>query len=278
MTVSNDLILIVDDRSSEIWFIERVVKNSGFKVSIANNGQLGLQKAKEETPDLIILDTTLPDVDSYEVFKLLRQSNATSGIPVVFLSADENTFTKKFKNIVDSVSKAENHDRLIAVMQSLVSHVGKPLEEEAIVNAVSALMARCQGRPEPLKAAGLVLVIDDNRSTVRIAEQSLLQAGFDAITAFNGIDGIKRAKTDHPDLIILDVILPEMNGFEALKRIRQHANTPVIMLTTESNLDSVKKAIALGASGYLSKPFSAHELVARVNSCLRDDASLVGTA
>jgi DNA-binding response OmpR family regulator len=265
MNASNDLILIIDDRSSEIWFIERVLKNSGFKISIASNGQLGLQKAREERPSLIIMDTTLPDVDSYEVFKVLQESKVTSAIPVVFLSADKSIFNNKLNTI---------SGRLLVGRQSLVGYAAKPLEETAILNAVSTLMAR--GQVKPRKAAVLVLVIDDNRSTVRIAEQVLRQAGFDVITAFNGVEGIKKATSEDPDLIILDVILPEMNGFEALKRIREHSTTPVIMLTSESDLDSVKKAIDLGANGYLAKPFSAHDLVARVRLSLTDDASPVG--
>ncbi len=79
----------------------------------------------------------------------------------------------------------------------------------------------------------------------------------------------KKVREKKPDLIILDIIMPELNGFHVLDLVRQHTSVPVIMLTSDNELDSVKLTLALGADGYLLKPVSTRELLARVRDKLR---------
>jgi two-component system, OmpR family, response regulator CpxR len=116
---------------------------------------------------------------------------------------------------------------------------------------------------------GRILVIDDDREMVELLRQSLVQEGFELNTAQSGEDGIAQGRSKPPELILLDVTLPDINGFEVLRRLRRESDVPVIMLTARG--DEVDRIVGLeiGADDYLPKPFSVRELVARINAILR---------
>lgn len=115
-----------------------------------------------------------------------------------------------------------------------------------------------------------VLVVDDEKSIVKLVEYNLTQAGFDVITANDGITGVELVRSMTPDLIILDLMLPGMDGLQVCKTLRAEGyQTPVIMLTaSDDEIDRIL-GLELGADDYVTKPFSPRELVARVRAVLR---------
>jgi len=114
-----------------------------------------------------------------------------------------------------------------------------------------------------------VLVVDDEPRVVRFLSIKLKATGYEVLTAGNGLDAIEQVQAKEPDMVVLDVIMPGMDGFETLKQIRALSSVPVIILSgKESNADKVK-GLELGADDYLSKPFSPEELVARIEAVRR---------
>lgn len=115
-----------------------------------------------------------------------------------------------------------------------------------------------------------ILVVDDEESIVTLLEFNLEQAGFTVISSFDGKNALKQVIQEKPDLIILDLMLPELDGLEVCKQLRQRGiTTPILMLTAKSDeLDKVL-GLELGADDYLTKPFSTRELLARVKAILR---------
>jgi DNA-binding response OmpR family regulator len=114
-----------------------------------------------------------------------------------------------------------------------------------------------------------ILIIDDDPKLNRLLTEFLGGYGFKVSTALAPGEGLKKMRRDQPDLIILDVMLPEMNGFEVCKIIRQESNTPVIMLTARGEPMDRVVGLELGADDYLPKPFEPRELVARIQAVLR---------
>lgn len=114
-----------------------------------------------------------------------------------------------------------------------------------------------------------ILAIDDDREMVDLLSQSLAQEGFDLSAAHTGEGGIELGRETAPDLILLDVNLPDINGFEVLRRLRRNSDVPVIMLTARGEEVDRIVGLEIGADDYLPKPFSVRELVARVNAILR---------
>lgn len=115
-----------------------------------------------------------------------------------------------------------------------------------------------------------ILVIEDEESIVTLLKYNLSQAGFDVITAFDGEEGYQKAISDKPDLIVLDLMLPKMDGIEVCKELRkQQIDTPILMLTAKDDEFDKVLGLELGADDYMTKPFSPREVVARVKAILR---------
>jgi len=114
-----------------------------------------------------------------------------------------------------------------------------------------------------------ILIVDDEKNIVDILKFNLNKEGFETIEAYDGKQALEMVERENPDLILLDIMLPEYDGFTVCKKIRQTMNTPIIMLTArEEEVDKVL-GLELGADDYITKPFSPRELMARVKANLR---------
>jgi two-component system response regulator CpxR len=114
-----------------------------------------------------------------------------------------------------------------------------------------------------------ILVIDDDKDLTEMLHEYLGQEGFQVEISHNGEEGLLRATSQYFELVILDVMLPEINGFEVLRRLRLQSQTPVIMLTARGQEVDRIVGLEVGADDYLGKPFSARELLARMNAVMR---------
>ncbi|MGB9860080.1 MAG: response regulator [Moorellaceae bacterium] len=117
--------------------------------------------------------------------------------------------------------------------------------------------------------AAKILVVDDEPAILELVTYNLEQAGFTTITATDGEAALKLAETEKPDLVILDVMLPKIDGFEICRTLRARGTTPILMLTARREEVDRVLGLELGADDYLTKPFSPRELVARVRAILR---------
>jgi DNA-binding response OmpR family regulator len=114
-----------------------------------------------------------------------------------------------------------------------------------------------------------ILVVDDDRVLADVITFMLHKEGFEVIKAFDGSTALDRWKEEQPDLLILDVNMPKMGGFEVCRRIRAQSDTPILMLTVQDEEEDILGGFELGADDYLVKPFSPRQLVARVKAILR---------
>src|SRR5512138_1962033 len=114
-----------------------------------------------------------------------------------------------------------------------------------------------------------IMVVDDEKRLVSLVQSYLTQEGYRVVAAHNGKEALAVARREKPDLIILDVMMPEMDGYEFMRKHRAESNTPIILLT--ARVDDEEKVIGLeiGADDYITKPFRPRELVARVRAVLR---------
>jgi len=114
-----------------------------------------------------------------------------------------------------------------------------------------------------------VLVVDDDTKTVELVNLYLSRDGYRVITAYDGIEALRMARESHPDLIVLDLMLPGMDGLEICHTLRAESDVPIIMLTAMTTDDDRLRGLDLGADDYVTKPFSPRELAARVRAVLR---------
>ncbi len=116
-----------------------------------------------------------------------------------------------------------------------------------------------------------ILLVDDSDTVIMMSRMILKQTSFEIISASDGCDAVNKAVSEKPDLILLDIIMPNMDGFEALKIIRETEETseiPVIMVTTRSEVENREKGFEYGCNDYIVKPFSSTELISKINNLL----------
>ena len=258
------LVLVVDDRRSVVWFVERVLRQDGFRVEAAFGGRDGLLAVRREHPDLIVLDTVMPGMDGFKMYRRLQTDPALSGIPVLFMTVAGPAGRPLSPPVAGGAG---------------VGFLPKPFSAEALLQHIDAVLAASQAvvaDPAPEQTVPRVLIVDDTHSLVRLAERALHKEGLDVITAFDGLEGLRKAKDEKPDLIILDIVLPELDGFQVLELVRQQSSVPVIMLTSDNEAEAVQTSLRLGADGYLVKPVTTTELLARVREQLVDAGWALG--
>lgn len=124
----------------------------------------------------------------------------------------------------------------------------------------------------------LILVVDDEVALVDILKFNLTKSGYKVICAYDGEEGYRLAITEKPDLILLDVMLPKMEGFEVCKKVREKQSTPIIMITARDEEVDKVLGLELGADDYITKPYSIRELLARVKANLRRNSSEMASA
>ncbi|HEY61143.1 MAG TPA: response regulator transcription factor [Anaerolineae bacterium] len=114
-----------------------------------------------------------------------------------------------------------------------------------------------------------ILVVDDEPRYVRLMEANLMSEGYQVLKAYNGLTAVEIVNAKKPDLVLLDVMMPQVNGFDACERIREFSNVPIIMVTAKGEERDRVRGLDVGADDYIVKPFSATELLARVRAVLR---------
>ena len=116
-----------------------------------------------------------------------------------------------------------------------------------------------------------ILLVDDSRTSLFMEKMILRQGPYDVVIANDGVEGVEQARAESPDLILMDVVMPRMTGFEALRALRGDASTrhiPVILVTTRGESENVEEGWESGCSDYINKPINPEELLAKVRSCL----------
>jgi DNA-binding response OmpR family regulator len=117
-----------------------------------------------------------------------------------------------------------------------------------------------------------ILLIDDDVKILKLVEIRLKAYGFEVVSAASGTQGLEKAKSEGPDVILLDIMMPDMDGYEVMEKLKKDEDTkaiPVIMLTAKREIDDIVKSMSgYGAVGYISKPFSAPELLKKINNAL----------
>jgi PAS domain S-box-containing protein len=254
--VSGALILVVDDNATTRKLLRITLRAEGYEVAEAEDGATALRLAAATPPALVLLDFRLPDIDGSEVARQLRGS--FRDLPIIGLTGWAQT----------------EEGRLFDGFSDLLV---KPVEPSRVVEVVERHLGAAM--PRTTDAGKRVLVVDDDTVQRRLAHLALGAAGFAVITAPDGASALRLARADRPDVIVSDVLMPEMDGFQLCKAVRSDpglAGVPIV-LTSAHFLEEADRdlAVRFGATRYVSRSSGYDGVVRATLEALDDPPSIL---
>jgi len=201
------IILVVEDNAQAAQLICIYLTEAGYDTVVITDGEEAIKKAKEIKPFAITLDIMLPKKDGWQVMQELKGSIDTRDMPIIIIS------------IID--------DQNLGFSMGAVGYLVKPLDKDQLLSILDKIELVSKQKPK-------VLIIDDNSEDARLIESIVVNEGFDVLMAFDGADGIRQAIDNKPDLIVLDLLMPGISGFDVVKSLQEHPEAvkiPIIIST-----------------------------------------------
>jgi signal transduction histidine kinase/CheY-like chemotaxis protein len=241
---SSPLVLVVDDEKATRELITRGLEKEGFRLLAAGSGEDALRLAREKKPDVISLDVLMPGMDGWTVLRALKADPVTAPIPVVMVS------------MLD--------DRDIGHALGASDYLTKPFDRQKLVTTLRRF--RREGKERP------VLVVEDDASTREVIKRALERDGWSVNEADNGRRGLQSVARQVPDLIVLDLIMPEMDGFEFVAELRKSESgrkIPVVVVTAKEVTEEDRRRLNGQVRRVLHKgSFSREELASELRRAL----------
>src|SRR5262249_16531941 len=242
-------IQVVDGDPEIRRLLRMYLEDEGFHVTMANTAEEGLKSARQLRPDVIILDVLLPDQDGFHLLQTLKADPATASTPVLILSIIKERLKGLDLGAADYLIKPVGHSLLRASLHRIL------------------------GRKGPSKT---VLIVDDEEDTLHLLSDRLHEAGFQTIEACSGREAIEKAHNNHPDLILLDIMMPEVTGWdvmEKLKETQETASIPVVVLSAAVAEADLQRGYQMGIKQYVTKPFKIRELIHQIRRVVQEKES-----
>ncbi|MGB9736398.1 MAG: response regulator [bacterium] len=246
-------ILVVEDDPKSARLVKDILELRGYIVMEASNGLSAIRIINEHVPDLIFMDMNLPGMDGVTLTRLIKASSKTSNIPVIALTAS-----------------AMKGDRNRFIQAGCDDYISKPFHVKDIIDMIQKYAKTEEQRT--LSHPSIVLIADDKPENIELISAILSPMGYSIVKATNGVEAIEKIRTLHPDIALINVIMPELNGIEVCKNIKsdeRYASIPIIIITALNDTDSKIKALSVGADEFLTKPVDKYELIVRIGNLLK---------
>ena len=291
-------ILMVEDSITSRKVLSMLFKRHGYHALEAASGAEAVEIAKSNTPDIILLDVMLPDTNGHALLERLRCFDHLGKVPVIMLTGRHDP-KDKMKGLQGGVSeyltKPVNPQRLMEILQSYLQPDSSAMQARAIGQTGKTSAAPPAGNAAVLPAppaqrplqtgAGLpsaaqagknggksIFVIEDSRTSRKVLAMLLGRNGYRIHEASTGVDALQLAHDIQPDLVLLDVQLPDTTGYAILPQLKQiphFAQLPVIMLTGKREAKDRMQGMLAGTNEYLTKPFDPQKLLSVINGYLQ---------
>jgi CheY-like chemotaxis protein/anti-sigma regulatory factor (Ser/Thr protein kinase) len=230
-------VLVVEDDANAFELIANALGSAGYLAIRARHGDEAMRLAKDSRPAAVTLDLVLPGMDGWEVLKRLKNDDATRELPVVIISMVDN--------------------RDLGLALGADDYFVKPVDRARLLDRLREITARCGKR---------LLVIDDDAAVQALLDEDLSALGYAIDKAFNGEDGLRAAEERSPDVIILDLMMPGMSGFEVAGSLKQNprtANIPILVLTSKEISTEERAVLHTKVTSFVQKGTSARDQLVR---------------
>ena len=281
-------ILIMEDEKILQDLLKKKLEKEGYDVLAVDDGEEGLKVVGNYMPDLLLLDIMMPKVDGFEVLEKIKKDEILSSIPVIIISNSGQPVEIKRAislGIADYIVKVDfDPDEVIGKVKKFfadpnyaqtkknsdVADVNKKEEEE---EEEEEIIGEEVVKKEENKTGVRVLLVEDDDFLRKICRTKLEREGFNVSVAINGKEALKKIIEGDPQIVLLDIILPIMDGFEVLKRAKEDpskSSVPIIMLTNLGQESEIEKGFKLGAEDYIIKAhLTVGEIIEKVKEILK---------
>ncbi len=235
-------ILVIDDEPQTRKVFSEFLTGEGFSVTAASGGQ-DLSILSTANPDIILLDINMPGMDGISVLKAIKATNPE--LPVIMITAHADL------KVAEEVIKLGAQDFVL-----------KPPDFDDLLLVINRALS---------SKSGTILVVDDSSMYRKVLTGILVKEGYQVSTANNGSLALASVAAQRPELILLDIVMPGIDGFEVLRRLREREESrdiPVLFLSSETEAATRVKGLKLGAMDFIDKPFQPEELLVRVKTHL----------
>lgn len=269
MDIITKTILIVEDEEVLLRALEKKLIADGYNVILARDGSEGLTKVREAKPDLVLLDILMPEKDGFEVLQTLQAEGLLPSLPVIIVSNSGQPveIDKAMKlGARDYLIKAEfDPQEVVDKVHLVLGDLGSAVDKAATSDTIAPVVNNSEGGHK-------VLIVEDDQFLRELLERKLKTEGFNVATAIEGESALTKVRNFKPEIVLLDIILPGLDGFSILEQMKADPSlvgTPVILLTNLGQKDDVEKGLKLGAVGYLVKAhFTPGDIVEKVKTTL----------
>lgn len=238
-------VLVIDDDPTITVLLNTKLSERGYEVKTAGDGEEGLRLAKSFAPDLIILDILMPEMDGYSFVLAFKKFGDIRNTPIIVLTSQDS-----FQNIFE--------------IEGVNDYVLKPFDLEHLLQKIHRRLTSKSKK---------VLVVDDEPDVVDIIKTRLNINGYDVITAYDGLEGLEKAKQERPDLMVLDVMMPKLDGYNVCRMLKfdnRYKDIAVVILTALANDEMLETGHEVGADVCLSKPYDGNMLLEKMKQLLWD--------
>jgi len=243
-TGGKKILLAIDDDPNALILLKQNLEDENYYVIGALSADEGIQKAREINPYAITLDILMPNKDGWEVLNCLKADPATQDIPIIVISNIDN--------------------KGLGISLGAFDYIVKPLEKEAILSALNRI---------PLVDGKNVLVVDDEAPAVDLLTQILQEEGYHVKGVYSGKEALHVLETKPPDIILLDLLMPEMDGFEVIQKIKaknEWCNIPIIVVTAKDLTDEEWNILNTSVDSIIQKSgLSEDHLMDEIQTLLR---------
>ncbi len=263
-------ILIIEDNQTNLDLMVYLLRNYGYALLTACNGEEGLEAARREVPDLIICDLQMPKLDGYEVARQIRLDSRLSKLPLVAVTA---------------LTMRGDRDKVLA--KGFNGYLDKPIVPEEFVSQVEAFLPRArrstvrptapasdQPQPPPAQGRSTLLVVDNSPVNLSLMRSMLEPFGYRVLTVGTVKEALSLARQNPPDLILSDLHMSDLDGYDFLKaRTADPCLRAIPFLLISSTVwreTDPSAALALGANKFILRPIDPQDLVSEIEACLQE--------
>ena len=239
-------ILVIDDDPTVHDLINRQIGEKGYQIISALNGKEGLELAKEHKPNIITLDVLMPEMDGWSSLSQIKADNELCEIPVVMMTMTD--------------------DEAMGYALGASDYITKPVDWNKLSETLERLKVNIKSQ---------ILIVEDDPSTRDLTKKILEKEGWNVAEAENGKIGIEQIQNNIPGLILLDIMMPEMNGFEFINEIQKNTEwmkIPIVVVTSKDLSREEKKLLQGNVEMVLQKgSFGNKDLIQKVNEIIDNE-------